>query len=233
MLTFRTFDGAPPPLRAGALTIRRIGAPPPLSNIAAAHGLGPALADPSRDPDVVAHFDLPPVPEPAVLPTFEALGLVAEGAWTAAAETVLWRKGIGEWAAPPADPRFHEAVAHALDALPSKTRAEIDRLTTITEADIAAARLQHEAHAEETRLRFGAKARVGHVPDEDGLRNSLAFARMSELDRCFYRGWRLPDGWLDAAERVRALEILHDPLAQAMRRALVARLHPDRPDFSR
>ncbi|MEO1200690.1 MAG: hypothetical protein AAFX39_15940 [Pseudomonadota bacterium] len=45
----------------------------------------------------------------------------------------------------------------------------------------------------------------------------------------FFRRWRLDDGWLSPQAAEQALEIFHDPLAIAMRRAVVEGLYAEAP----
>ncbi|MEM7488954.1 MAG: hypothetical protein AAF390_07490 [Pseudomonadota bacterium] len=233
LLTYRRWDGSPLPPRKDHFVIVPLDAlPPQTPNIAAAHGLGPALADPPMSATARA-LGIPPPPEPPALPTLEALGLVADGAWTSAAELILWRKGIPEWDLAIADdPRFRAALDLTLATLPISIRDEIDRITTITEADISASLARHAANAEEMRLRFGPKARPSAIPDVSRIRRSIAAGRRNDLNQLFYRRWRFPEGWLSDAQAIRALAIFHDPLAQSMRRAVIARLRPDRPTFA-
>ena len=126
LLAFRRRDGTPAPRRGGFVIVQRDAPPPAPPNVAAAHGLGPALADPPRNPRIVAHLDLLSPPEPGALRTLERLGLVAGGAWTTAAEPVMWRVGVTDWAlAVEDDPRLSGAVDHAVETLPEAIRSEI------------------------------------------------------------------------------------------------------------
>lgn len=52
--------------------------------------------------------------------------------------------------------------------------------------------------------------------------------RRYDLDDLFFRLWRLDDGWLSPTETKRALAIFHDPLAIAIRRAVMSRVFPGR-----
>lgn len=60
-------------------------------------------------------------------------------------------------------------------------------------------------------------------------RLSLVFASEGNLDMLFFRRWRLDDGWLSPQAAEQALEIFHDPLAIAMRRAVVEGLYAEAP----
>lgn len=207
-LAYRLPDGSVPPSRGDRIVI--VGAPPPPEpNIAAAHGLGLAYATPEG------------------LSILESLGLIAEDSWTKAAETVLWRDQPRAWGMDvTSDPRFSDAVEQACDTIPDDIRAEMRRLGTITEADVAAAVARSAAQHDEMRAKYGPKARIGSPATSERARNGLAFVRRSELDWLFFRRWRLADGWLTPEEATWALAIFHDRLAIAMRRAVIARLYP-------
>lgn len=209
-LAYRLPDGSPQPERAGDFIIRRIGAPsPPPPNIAAAHGLGPALA------------------RSELLALLDRLGLVADGAWTPAAEPVLWRVQPGAWGMRiEADPRFRRAVEAAVATLPAGVRAEMDRLVTITDEDVAQAMAAQQARIAEARRTYGPDARIAPARDAEQARRGLEFRAAQDLDRIFFRRWRLDGGWLSGAEAERALEVFHDPLARQMRLAVTDRLYP-------
>lgn len=64
------------------------------------------------------------------------------------------------------------------------------------------------------------------------MQQGLVFLRIHELDWLFFSNWRLSDGWLFSPARRQALEIFHDSLAVRMRRAVVTKLYPDRPEFA-
>jgi pellino protein len=209
----RQMDGSVPEPRLagwGSFIVRRLDAPPPPpANILAGPGSGPA-----RAADVVV----------AVL---EALGLVARGRWTAEAETVLWRGSGHPWGASfEADPRFLAAVEVAAETMPSSVRGEIAALLRVTAADIADGVAQSRAAVEDARARHGPQARIGAPRTEEQVRRGIPFVRAGQLDRIFFRRWRLGRGWLDDTQAGRALEIFHDRLAIAARKAVVARLHP-------
>ncbi|MBT0778455.1 MULTISPECIES: hypothetical protein [Paracoccus] len=187
--------------------------PPP--NIMAAHGLGPAWA------------------APEVLLVLRALGLVGSGQWTAAAEPVLWREDPQEWRLDiAADPRFRLALDRAIDEMPADIRRELDRLVTISEADVTEGLIRREAHQEGLRAELGADLVICLPLTRESVKQVLVFVRNRELDWLFFSNWRLPDGWLSPPARRRAMEIFHDSLAIRMRRAVVTRLYPDRPEFS-
>lgn len=211
-LAYRLQDGTVPPQRIGmgGYVLARVDAPPPPApNIAAACGLGPAYA------------------ASEVLSVLVALGLVAQGSWTSAAETVLWRGAPRAWELDvSADPRFAYAVEEALATMPDGIGAEMDRLTVITEEDVAAAVAQHAAAIEEARAKYGPKARLGTPHTADQARRSLEFWRRHELDWLFFRHWRLAEGWLSPEEEERALKIFHDRLASAVQRAVTMRRYP-------
>jgi hypothetical protein len=213
MLGYRLRDGSVPPPRGGGgfVLIRMEAPPPPAPNIAAAHGLGPARA------------------APEVVSALEALGLVAQGRWTSAAETVLWRGQPEAWKLDvSSDPRFVEAVEQALVTMPDDVRAEMDRLTVITDEDVAAAIVRGAASYERLRARHGPEARIVPPPTTaQAVQTRLESARRNDLDWLLFRRWRLADGWLTPEAAALALEVFHDRLAIAVRRAVVARRYPD------
>jgi hypothetical protein len=122
------------------------------------------------------------------------------------------------------DQRFKDAVERAYATVPDDVRVDIDRLSAITEGEVAEFAAQRARAQAELQSKY-AKAHVLPLPP---ARASLEFHRRHELDWLFFRRWRLPDGWLPPEEAKRALQIFHDPLSIEMRCALMARLHPDR-----
>ncbi|EJJ26062.1 hypothetical protein [Rhizobium sp. CF142] len=212
LLSYRLPDGSKP-LPTSGWRIYRIGAPPPPPpNIGAANGLGPAFA------------------APEVLSLLRALGLLAEGRWTEIAETVFWRDWPEEWKMDFAsDPRFSAAVEQALATIPADIRTEMNKLVTITDADVTAAVKRSAAAVEESRAKFGPNAWIGPPDTPEQARRGLEFLCQIELDWLFFRHWRLAGGWLVPNEATKALEIFHDDLAIAMRCAVIKRLYPNLP----
>jgi hypothetical protein len=188
----------------------RIGGPPLLPpNILAGPGSGPARA------------------AEMVIPALGMLGLLWDGRWTAEAECVLWRGMPAAWGLRfETDQRFLAAADAAVASMPGPVRDEIDRLTRISAADVAACVAQSARAHEELAMRLGRPSPTAPYTTEQA-RRSVLFRRENDLDWVFFRQWRLGRGWLDAAGRARTLEIFHDGLAIAMRKAVVARLYPD------
>lgn len=214
-LEYRRPDGSPRPTQQGNWIIRQVPAPAVAApNIAAASGLGPARAT------------------EAMLDLLQALGLVAQGAWHPRAERVLWRCSPLAWSIDvPSDPRFRRAAAQAVATMPPEVRSRIDQLVKITDADVAEAMRKHLAAEAEWNARYPKRVKQ-RPPTSEGTRRSLALWRRNDLDWLFFCGWRLGDGWLSPAEAARALQIFHDPVAIAMRQAVLAALHPDKPEFT-
>lgn len=208
-LAWRQPDGSLPPPRQGGFVVRQVGAPlPPPPTIAAAHGGGPAHAGPE------------------VMETLAALGLVTDGAWTPAAEPVLWRCQPQAWAmAVTGDPRFAAALDRCIATIPAEVHDSLSGLAMVTAAQIAADQARRDTAEAEWTARFPNR-RTGPAPTAEGLRRGLVFRNGNDADWLFFRRWRLPDGWLAPGQASRALEVFHDPLARAMRRAVVARLFP-------
>ncbi len=113
--------------------------------------------------------------------------------------------------------------------MPVDIRTEMDRLATISEANISAAVAQSAAHYDASRTKNGPGARIAPPFTYEQARDAVESGRRNDLDWMFFRRWRLPDGWLTPEDATRALEIFHDPLAIAMRRAVVGRLYPSLP----
>ncbi|WP_258551973.1 hypothetical protein [Paracoccus versutus] len=213
-LSYRLPDGCESP-EAAAWWGRRAGAVLPPPNIMAAHRLGPAWA------------------ALQVLSVFRALGLVGSGQWAAAAEPLLWREEPPEWGLDiAADPRFQLALERAVIEMPADIRHELDRLVTITEADMTEGLIRREAHQKGLRTEHGANRVICLPLTRESVRQGLIFLRIHDLDWLFFSNWRLSDGWLSPSERKRAMEIFHDSLAIRMRRAVVRQLYPDRLEFS-
>ncbi|WP_280171557.1 hypothetical protein [Agrobacterium pusense] len=159
----------------------------------------------------------------------EGFGLVKDRFWTQHADAILWRYGVSEWGIDfDRDHRFVEAIKESVDHMPEDIRSEIDRLVEVTNED--AVLLQHRMEAYYGDLNAG----TGYSPVRksitlEQLRSSLISARCTDLDRLFFRRWRLSGNWLSPDDAERALEIFRDRLATAMRKAVVARLYPSFP----
>lgn len=218
LLSYRNAEGNALPENTGVggyVVLRPDGQiPDPAPNIGAVGALGPARA--AED----------------LLPVLEALGLIAEGHWTAQAEVVLWRLQPRIWGMDLiGDPRFKAAAELAAGTVPPEIQVAFDRMVAISDQDVEDAIARQEQAIAESRLRFGPKARIAGLPTPDRTRKSLAFQRCNQLDWIFFRRWRLSDGWLKGPQALRALEIFHDPLAIQIRRAVLARLYPECPEF--
>ena len=205
LLSYRLPDGHESP-EAAAWWGRRAGETTSHPNIMAAHGLGPAWA------------------APEVLPVLRALGLIESGQGAAAAEPVLWREEPREWPLDiTADHRFRQALDRAVNKMPDDIRRKLDRLVTITEADMTEGLLRRVAHQEELRAEHGARRVISLPLTRDSVRQGLIFLHIHELDWLFFMNWRLSGGWVSLPERQRAMEIFHDSLAIRMR-VVVAQL---------
>ena len=161
------------------------------------------------------------------------LGLIEDSVWTEWAEPILWRSKPDGWGEDfRDDPRFVSAVEYAIATMPDGIEAEMDRLVAITDAELANA-VERAAIAHANFIKRYPNVRVGpkSVETVEHSRRAFEFTRRHDLDWIFFRRWRLDDGWLNADEAKRALDIFHDGLAIAMRNAVIARLYPDRPQF--
>ena len=130
-----------------------------------------------------------------------------------------------------ADRRFAAAVERASNDIPDDIREEVDRLATITDKDVDTALAESVAYYEE-RSKHGPNIRNYAFATNEQARKGVEARRRNELEWLFIRRWRLGDGWLSAEQAKRALEIFHDPLAEAMRCAVMGRLYPDLPYLS-
>ncbi|WP_257154213.1 hypothetical protein [Paracoccus pantotrophus] len=214
LLSYRLPDGCESP-EASAWWDPHAVAVLPQPNIKTEHWLGPAWA------------------APQVLPVLRALGLIESGQWTATAETVLWREEPPEWRLDiAADPRFRHALDRTVNDMPADIRHELARLVTITEADVTEGLIRRKAHQEGLRAEHGVSRVICLPLTRDSVRQGLICLRIHDLDWLFFSNWRWSDGWLFPLERKRAMEIWRDSLAIRMRRAVVAQLHPDRPEFA-
>ncbi|MDX1039161.1 hypothetical protein GOL69_18050 [Sinorhizobium medicae] len=183
------------------------GQPSPLGrfrpNIRASNGCGPAYLAPEA-------FD-----------AFRSLGLVIDGRWTEAAETILWRDDPPEWGMDfTRDDRFLAACSSALEDVPADIAAEIETIALVTDDEIS------ERYALEVQYR--------PEPRTKGeIRVLLENLHRDDLDALFCRRWRLQDGWLPPDEIKRSLRLPYDPLATEMRRAFALRYLPHRPFLSK
>jgi hypothetical protein len=202
-------DGSVRPQRTGRFVVRAIDAPrPPPPNIAAAHHCHPARASVE------------------VMEILSALGLIKDGAWTEAAELVLWRCGASSSAVTvETDRRFTAAIETCIATMPADVRADLSSLTIIAHTDLASERDRWQAQLANLATRYPRNPAQAD-PTDEGLRRELASRRTNDANWLFFRRWRLPDGWLSPIDATRALEVFHDPLAIAMRRAVVERLFP-------
>ncbi|MFD2441011.1 hypothetical protein ACFSS8_14620 [Paracoccus kondratievae] len=147
---------------------------------------------------------------------------------------MLWRKEPQEWDLDiAADSRFQLALDRAVNEMPADIRRRLDGLVAITEADVTKGLIRREAHQQGLRAEHGVSRVIGLPLTRDSVRQGLICLRIHDLDWLFFSNWRLADGWLSPTERQRAMEIWHDSLAIRMRRAVVAQLYPDRPEFSK
>lgn len=181
-------------------------------------------------PDIRASSGLGPAhATPEVLALLQDLGLSEGGVWSAAAEEVFWRDQPGNWQlSVTSDVRFKDALEVATYSIPDDVRWQIDRLITVTDHDVAAAQAASVKWHTEARLKSGPKAPISDPLTAEQAWQSVIFIRRYELDRLFFQRWRLSDGWLTVDDSQRGIEIFHDPLAIDMRRAVVARLFPER-----
>ncbi|WP_146721705.1 hypothetical protein [Sinorhizobium meliloti] len=165
-------------------------------NIRASHGCGPAYL------------------APEAFAVFRSLGLVIDGRWTEAAETILWRDDPSEWAIDfTEDERFTQACISAVKCVPPDIAAEIETIALVTDDEVSARYALEVQHRPEPRTK-------------GEIRVLMESFHRGDLDALFCRRWRLQDGWLSPTEVKRSLPLLYDPLAMEMRRAFAARYLP-------
>jgi hypothetical protein len=184
------------------------------ANIAASHGLGYALA---TDEFIFVGKEL---------------GLVSEGAWTGAAETVLWRVQPENWGMNISDDeRFAAATRAAASEIPIEIGNQFDELAEISEQDIAEQTELYATHRENMRLKLGEDAKLPPTPKREELLWRLAVPRKKEMQRVFLHQWRLDDGWLSPTQASVALNVSRDPLATAICRCVLRQRYPHKPEF--
>ncbi|GHC57747.1 hypothetical protein GCM10007315_21560 [Gemmobacter tilapiae] len=162
-----------------------------------------------------------------------ALGLLENGQWTKHAEAILWRENPSEWNLDVVGhPMFKRAVETAIETMPPDIQAELDKLTRIDEVALDAA-MERERNAHENPPQRTNGLTLFRTKTLSLTREKVAFGiqfdRKIQLDELFFRHWRLADGWLSPTDAKRALNIFHDPLAKAMRRAVMGRIFPETP----
>lgn len=168
-------------------------------NIRASHGCGPAYL------------------APEAFAVFRSLGLVTDGRWTEAAETILWRDDPPEWAIDfTEDERFTRACISAVKCVPPDIAAEIETIALVTDDEVSARYALEVQHRPEPRTK-------------GEIRVLMENFHRGDLDALFCRRWRLQDGWLSPTEVRRSLRLPYDPLAMEMRRAFALRYLPHHP----
>lgn len=149
------------------------------------------------------------------------LGLVIDGRWTEAAETILWRDDPPEWAIDfTEDERFTRACSFAAERVPPDIAAEIETIALVTDDEVSARYALEVQHRPEPRTK-------------GEIRVLMESFHRDDLDALFCRRWRLQDGWLPPDEVRRSLRVLYDPLAMEMRRAFAALYLPHCPFLSK
>lgn len=209
LLEYRLLNGDVPQqaLSGGWVVTQKGATAPPPPNISSAHGLGPAYA------------------KQEVIAVWNSLGLVATGAWTKAAECILWRTQPREWRMDIAsDPRFIKASIVAHESIPKDIGAEMDRIVTISDAEINAILAKQLSNYKLDLAKNGHNTLTTmRPPTRESVLRMLRFEFAHKLDWLFFRRWRFPDGWLTKNEASKALKIFHDPLAIEMRKAVTAK----------
>ena len=218
LLSYRLPDGSKPPepdvigwiVRYPNNSVPRT----PFPNIRASHGLGPAYC------------------EPYALKVLEIIGLVSEGAWTEQSEFLLWRTCPRNWKLDfESDERFLNACEHAVRTLPEDIARELADLMVITDDEVADYIACKASYLAELQEEFGPREEFEGVLSKDEARRYLESSRPDKLDWLFFRRWRMDDGWLTENQAKAALDIFHDVLAVAMRKAVIKRLYPSKTQF--
>lgn len=214
-ISYRLPDGSTAPTYFGfGFVVKGRNTPPPPPNIQASHGLGPAFCTSDA------------------LDVLEDVGMVCDSRWTKAAEFVLWRTSPHNWKLDfQNDARFLAATQTAISSMPTEVAREIDDLVQISDAQVDELIAWHAKSIEKHREKYGPKARSGNPPTKEQALKSLEFSRANDLDWVFFRRWRIDDGWLSDTEANATVQVFHDRLAIAMRRAVLQKLHPSKPKF--
>ncbi len=152
---------------------------------------------------------------PQVLEALRMIGWIAAVRWTAASEIGLWR--VGAVAGFEQTAQFEGAVEKCVADLPEDV---LEAVTRIHDGPDEAA---VEAGAVRIRTSFeNRRGRGKATPGDEDLRERAvdSWRRKAEwdLDHSFFARWRMQTGW-DNDEKL--LPLFHDPVAQAMRRAVL------------
>jgi pellino protein len=185
-------------------------APPPPPNVAATALLG------------CAHL------KPDAIATLQGIGLLDGMAWAATAHHVLWRVADRFWLGDLAEqPQVAEIIDATCATLPADVAAALSDLATITEDQIDDFLTQRTKAIAKMREEHGPNARIhDHDMTRAEAYDSILFQRPHDMDWLFFRRWRLADGWLSEPQAKRAIGIFSDPLAEAVRKAVIPKLHP-------
>lgn len=167
---------------------------------------------------------------PQVVIVLRSLGMLEGDKWTGPAETVWWREDPSEWCLHfERDPRFEAAVKNACERIPDHIKDAMRGILEISDDDIAIHSSSHTIYASDD----VAKTSFSSPKTHDEVIQRIRYIRRRDFDCLFYKYWRLNDGWLSIDEARRALEIFNDPLAIAIRKAVVRRLYPDFPELGK
>jgi pellino protein len=141
-------------------------------NIRAANGSGPAYL------------------APEAFAVFRSLGLVFDGSWTEAAETILWRECPEEWAFDfTEDERFFQARDHASTTIPPDIVIKVAEAVVIREQDIVDWLAIPERHARGRKTRkdaldacqfLGSTRPSRHIHQTLAIERWLAFGEPSQ-----------------------------------------------------
>lgn len=143
---------------------------------------------------------------------------------------ILWRGSPRPWGLDfKDDPRFKAAIERTIASLPPDIKTQMDALVVITDADVQAVIERRASEHANLREQFGKNAQIVGPSTPEAIRRGLEFSRPWDLDRLFYRHWRLSDDWLSPEEAERALNVFHDRLAIEVRKSVMAQLYPDHP----
>lgn len=167
---------------------------------------------------------------PQVVVVLRSLGMLEGDKWTGPAETIWWREDPSEWRLHfERDPRFEAAVKNACERIPDHIKDAIMGILEISNDDIAIHRSPDTNYASDDI----ATTALYPLETHDELIKRIRYIRSKDFDCLFYKYWRLNDGWLSVADAGRALDIFNDPLAIAIRKAVVRRLYPDMPELKK
>ncbi len=182
------------------------------------YGASPADMEPSPDTTNFVHIQpgehsAPAQAAPAFHALLQALGLVADSAWTPETLPALWRGWANMTATPPEQTDlFADYVDQAARMAPADVVQQIERLAHFSPETLSKA---------ETAL-----MQKGSATDAASQRDKAAQTNAMHLEMLITERWRAERCWLNDAARCRTFCPWFDGLADRLAEALLLRLFP-------